>query len=149
MIHNITRVLCAATLLLVCSGRLVAEDDNKPLPQPVKKLILSGESFLVDDRPAFILWPPKEKRQKPQPWIMYAPTLPGLPDSHEKWMHEQFVAAGVAVAGIDIGEAYGDRAVLSAGRASWRPLERAERFQQVRHHWRIASAGRLSNDDGR
>jgi alpha-beta hydrolase superfamily lysophospholipase len=38
---------------------------------------------------------------------MYAPALPGLPDEHEKWMHEQFLAAGVAVAGIDIGEAYG------------------------------------------
>jgi alpha-beta hydrolase superfamily lysophospholipase len=38
---------------------------------------------------------------------MYAPTLPGLPDQHEKWMHEQFLDAGVAVAGIDVGEAYG------------------------------------------
>ena len=32
---------------------------------------------------------------------------PGYPDSHEKWMHEQFLGAGVAVAGIDVGEAYG------------------------------------------
>ncbi len=74
---------------------------------PVKKLILPGESFLVAGRPAFILQPPEEKRAKPQPWIMYAPTLAGYPDAHEKWMHEQFVNAGVAVAGIDIGEAYG------------------------------------------
>eukprot|EP00913_Durusdinium_trenchii_P035330 g33060.t1 len=43
----------------------------------------------------------------PQPWIMYAPTLPPYPDRHEKWMHEQFLAAGIAVAGIDVGEAYG------------------------------------------
>jgi len=53
------------------------------------------------------LLPPEAKRLKPQAWIFYAPTLPGLPDEHEKWMHEQFLAAGVAVAGIDIGEAYG------------------------------------------
>lgn len=77
---------------------------------PAKKLILPGETFLVADRPAFILLPPEEKRTKPQPWIMYAPTLPPYPDSHEKWMHEQFVNAGVAVAGIDIGEAYGSPA---------------------------------------
>jgi pimeloyl-ACP methyl ester carboxylesterase len=77
---------------------------------PVKQLILPGESFLVSGRPAFILQPPEEKRSKPQPWIMYAPTLAGYPDSHEKWMHEQFVNAGVAVAGIDIGEAYGSPA---------------------------------------
>ena len=73
----------------------------------LKRLILPGESFLIDDRPAFILWPEEDERTNPQPWILYAPTLPGLPDQHEQWMHEQFLAAGVAVAGIDIGEAYG------------------------------------------
>ncbi len=76
-------------------------------PRPIKELILPGDSFLVAGRPAFVLLPPIEKRQSPQPWIMYAPTLPAYPDSHEKWMHEQFIAAGVAVAGIDAGEAYG------------------------------------------
>jgi dipeptidyl aminopeptidase/acylaminoacyl peptidase len=73
----------------------------------IKKLILPGEAFLVQERPAFILLPPENERRTPQPWIMYAPTLAGYPDEHEKWMHEQFLAAGVAVAGIDVGEAYG------------------------------------------
>lgn len=98
------RSCCFCLMLLACSAQLEAQEP------PVKKLILPGESFLVDGRPAFILWPPEEERQQPQPWIMYAPTLPGLPDSHEKWMHEQFVAAGVAVAGIDIGESHGSPA---------------------------------------
>jgi arylsulfatase A-like enzyme len=75
--------------------------------KPFKELILPGESFLVAGRPAFILTPPLEKKRSPQPWILYAPTLPPYPDSHEKWMHEQFLAAGVAVAGIDVGESYG------------------------------------------
>ena len=74
---------------------------------PIKELILEGETFLVDDRPAFILWPSKEKRLTPQPWVMYSPTLPRYPDVHEKWMHQQFLDAGVAVAGIDVGESYG------------------------------------------
>src|SRR3954447_18583357 len=38
---------------------------------------------------------------------MYAPTLAAYPDGHEKWMHERFLEAGVAVAGVDVGEAYG------------------------------------------
>ena len=82
---------------------------SEPLPasDTVKNLILPGKSFLVEGRPSFILLPAKEMQQKPQPWIMYAPTLPAYPDSHEKWMHQQFLAAGVAVAGIDAGEAYG------------------------------------------
>lgn len=74
---------------------------------PIKELILPGEAFLVEERPAFVFLPPADKRSTPQPWIMYSPTLPGLPDAHEKWMHEQFLAAGVAVAGIDVGEGYG------------------------------------------
>jgi len=74
---------------------------------PVKKLILPGESFLIAERPAFVMLPPEEKRSKPQPWIMYAPTLPPYPDAAERWMHEKFLNAGIAVAGIDIGEAYG------------------------------------------
>jgi len=75
--------------------------------EPVKKLILPGESFLVAGRPAFVLHPAADKATKPQRWVMYAPTLPPYPDAHEKWMHEQFTQAGIAVAGIDIGEAYG------------------------------------------
>ena len=80
---------------------------KEPASAPIKKLILPGEAFLVQDRPAFVLLPAEKERRTPQPWILYAPTLPGYPDEHEKWMHEQFLAAGVAVAGIDIGESYG------------------------------------------
>jgi alpha-beta hydrolase superfamily lysophospholipase len=71
------------------------------------RLGLPGETLAIAGRPAFILWPNSEDRLQPQPWILYAPTLPGYPDQHERWMHEQFLAAGVAVAGIDVGEAYG------------------------------------------
>jgi dipeptidyl aminopeptidase/acylaminoacyl peptidase len=98
------RYVFAACLIsvLLRTGIVQAEE-----PQPIKDLILPGEAFLLEGRPAFILWPAEKKRQKPQPWVMYAPTLSGYPDSHEKWMHEQFLSAGVAVAGIDAGEAYG------------------------------------------
>ena len=75
--------------------------------QEIKKLILPGEAFECAGRPAFILWPNPELRSEPQPWIFYAPTLAPYPDEAEKWMHQQFLDAGVAVAGIDVGEAYG------------------------------------------
>ncbi|MFN9199831.1 MAG: hypothetical protein ACK5WR_17305 [Planctomycetaceae bacterium] len=91
-----------AALLLLTEASVQAQESP-----PVKELILPGESFLVDKRPAFILWPAADKRQKPQPWVCYSPTLPGLPDQHEKWMHEKFLAAGIAVAGIDVGEGHG------------------------------------------
>jgi dipeptidyl aminopeptidase/acylaminoacyl peptidase len=72
-----------------------------------KRLGLPAECFTVDGRFAFTLLPEPSRRATPQPWVMYSPALPDYPDEHERWMHEQLVAAGVAVAGIDVGEAYG------------------------------------------
>ncbi|QDU36959.1 Carboxylesterase NlhH [Maioricimonas rarisocia] len=94
-----------AALVVVSSVGQTAEPQESA--ESIKKLILPGEAFRLEGRPAFVMLPPEEKRTSPQPWIMYAPTLPTSPDKHEKWMHEQFLAAGVAVAGIDAGEAYG------------------------------------------
>lgn len=99
------RLSCVLVLTLFSATPPIAAEDARA--EIVKELILPGESFLIEGCPSFILLPVEEKRRMPQPWIMYAPTLPGLPDSHEKWMHEKFLAAGVAVAGIDIGEGYG------------------------------------------
>ncbi len=91
-------------LLLIGSGKILAQDESA---EQIKKLILSGEAFRIDGHPAFILWPKESLRKQPQPWVFYAPTLPDYPDENEKWMHQQFLDAGVAVAGIDAGEAYG------------------------------------------
>ncbi|MFN0128591.1 MAG: alpha/beta hydrolase family protein [Verrucomicrobiales bacterium] len=70
-------------------------------------LALTRETFTVGGRPAFLMLPSPEKRTSPQPWVFYAPTLPAYPDEAERWMHERFLDAGVAVAGVDVGEAYG------------------------------------------
>ena len=80
-----------------------------PIPPAVTvRLALPGwEEFTVAGRPAFLYLPEVAFRTKPQPWILYAPTLPGLPDAAERWMHEQFLTAGIAVAGVDVGEGYG------------------------------------------
>lgn len=98
---------CFAVPLLLLLVAMPNSAVGQQQPLEIKKLILPGETFLFEERPAFILWPEDSLRTKPQPWVFYAPTLAGYPDEHEKWMHEQFLAAGVAVAGIDVGEAYG------------------------------------------
>jgi alpha-beta hydrolase superfamily lysophospholipase len=91
--------LIVGALVIGCPPRLSADG--------IKELVLPGDSFRVEGRPAFILWPEPSMRKSPQPWVFYAPTLPGYPDEHEKWMHQQFLSAGVAVAGMDVGEGYG------------------------------------------
>jgi alpha-beta hydrolase superfamily lysophospholipase len=104
--HRLSFWIVAAGLLFASSA---GADEPVPKARPAapKKLVLPGDSFTVGDRPAFVFLPPEGKRTQPQPWIFYAPTLPAYPDEAERWMHEQFLAAGVAVAGIDVGEAYG------------------------------------------
>lgn len=87
---------------------------------PPKALPLGGETLLVAGRPAFLI-PPKEAQAKgPTPWVWYAPTLPGLPSEAERWMFERFTAAGLAIAGIDVGESFGS----PDGRAKYSALYR-------------------------
>jgi arylsulfatase len=72
------------------------------------QVLPNGETFRVKDRHAFLMKPNQSAESElGKPWIFYAPTLSRYPDENERWMHERFLAAGVAVAGIDVGEGYG------------------------------------------
>ncbi len=84
---------------------------------PTKKLPIKGDVFQINGRTAFLILPQKPVAGKPIPWVWYAPTLPGLPATSEKWMFERFLKAGIAIAGVDVGESYGSpkgRAVYTA-----------------------------------
>jgi pimeloyl-ACP methyl ester carboxylesterase len=83
-----------------------------------KKLPLPGEVFSVQSHTAFVIPAQKIAADKLQPWVWYAPTLANLPGDAEKWMFEKFTEAGIAVAGIDVGESYGS----PAGRALYSAL---------------------------
>lgn len=105
----------------VAAGPAAASQPAVPAAEvaalPEKKLPLPGEVFAVQGRPAFLI-PAKEiKGATTKPWVWYAPTLPGLPGTEERWMFEQFRDAGIAIAGIDVGESYGSpdgRALFTA-----------------------------------
>ncbi len=73
-----------------------------------KNLPIQGEVFTVEDRTAFLILPSKTEVGAPVPWVWYAPTLPGLPGKHETWMFEKFLDKGIAIAGVDVGESYGN-----------------------------------------
>ncbi|ULQ50999.1 alpha/beta hydrolase family protein [Flavihumibacter fluvii] len=89
---------------LVLGCAMVAPAQTKDLPLP-------GEVFTVAGSTAFILLPEKKTGDTSAvPWVWYAPTLPGLPGPEELWMFKQFLAAGIAIAGIDVGESMGNAA---------------------------------------
>lgn len=74
------------------------------------QVLMNAETFELNGRPAFVMKP--EQPAKGNPWVFYGPTLPRYPDQNEAWMHQQFLDAGIAVAGIDVGEAYGSPRVF-------------------------------------
>jgi hypothetical protein len=84
---------------------------------PKKTLPLEGEVFSVQGHTAFLIPGKAVPNVNTKPWVWYAPTLQGLPGPEERWMFEQFREAGIAVAGIDVGESCGSpdgRALFTA-----------------------------------
>lgn len=104
MVHGIcsARSLCGVVLLVACAESFAEQPQTA-----AKTLPVAGDVFLVQDRTAFVMTSETPDRETGLPWVWYAPTLPGLPGAEEKWMLEKFLDAGIAVAGIDVGESFG------------------------------------------
>ncbi|MDB4331543.1 ThuA domain-containing protein [bacterium] len=97
--HTIVLLVVTALLLKISeTGAQEISAANKSLP-------LSGESFRIDGHEAFVITP--EQTTENCPWVWYAPTLTNLPGKEESWMFKQFLEAGIAIAGVDVGESYG------------------------------------------
>lgn len=88
---------------------------------------MERETFVVAEHQAFVLEPSESTRVAgPMPWVWYAPTLGrNLPGSAEKWMFDRLHAAGIAIAGVDVGESYGS----PQGRAVYQAL-----YEQLTQH---------------
>ena len=77
-----------------------------------KQVLVQGHAIKVGERNGFLMEPSEVDASKKKPWVFYAPTLRNVPDKAESWLHEQLLNAGIAVAGIDVGEAYGSPAAF-------------------------------------
>jgi len=116
-----TAILVAAVLAasVAAMPRASAQQPAAPAAtaSPTKTLVVPGEVFSVDGHTAFLFTPAEVNALPagaPRPWILYGPTLAPYPDEAERWMHERFTEAGVAVAGIDTGESYGSPSAVKA-----------------------------------
>ncbi|MFP6665795.1 MAG: prolyl oligopeptidase family serine peptidase [Pirellulales bacterium] len=113
-VKQFATILCIA--LAFAGGGLTPPQIT--LAAPPAKQALDRQDFTVDGRPAFIIVPAK-KPVSPTPWVLYAPTLGrGLPGGAEAWMFQRFLNAGIAIAGVDVGESYGS----PKGRATYNAL---------------------------
>lgn len=107
-------------LLGVAQGMAADPGPIKPDQPPPKTLPLPGEVFVIEGHTAFLI--PARNASPAQgglkPWVWYAPVLRKFPGKEEGWMLQQFLDAGIAVAGIDVGESSGS----PAGRALFTAL---------------------------
>ena len=103
MKQNAARFFAVAIFLLAAQAAF-AEPPAKASEMPE---VPPKKSFKVDGHAAFVIMPKKIDEKKPVPWVWYAPTFSNLPEPRENWMFQQFLAAGIAIAGVDVGESYG------------------------------------------
>ncbi len=99
-------------LLVGCAAHVDPSSDAPAAPPVVTRQAINADGhggFLLDPSPA----------AAGKPWVWYAPTLGvSLPDGNEDALFAELGAAGVAVAGIDVGESYGN----AAGRTTFTAL---------------------------
>lgn len=118
-----------AALCIALLARVVDAQTNESNP-PEKKLPMPGEVFRVEGRIAFVIPGETLRSDRATPWVWYAPTLPNLPGAEERWMFERFTKAGLAIAGIDVGESYGSPDGRKLYSALHRELTEKRNFSQ-------------------
>lgn len=101
-------------LSVVCALSARAGEPAAALPWPV-------ERFTVADKSAFLVAAERTAADSGRPWVWYAPTLPDLPGRAEEWLFARLRGAGVAIAGVNVGESYGN----PAGRTVYTALHAA------------------------
>ena len=104
MKQNGARLLAVAISMLAAQAPAFAEPPAKASEMPE---VPPKQSFKVDGHTAFVIMPTKIDEKKPVRWVWYAPTFSNLPEPRENWMFQRFLAAGIAIAGVDVGESYG------------------------------------------
>lgn len=124
--NKMKRLICTQLCVWLLAGLAVEPSQAQEISAGDKTLPIPGESFRLNGHDAFIIAPPEIKPNTP--WVWYAPTLRGLPSQAEVWMFEQFGKAGIAVAGIDVGESYGSPAGREAYDAFFKYLTSARQF---------------------
>ena len=114
-------------LALLWTATLPAADLAQPLTaarQIAGVLPCRSMFFEVEGHSAFLFLPTASNNLPVKPWVWYAPTRPGHPDPNHVWMFRQFLEKGIAVAGVDVGESYGNTAGRRVFTALWEKLTR-------------------------
>ena len=110
------QMMMALGLLMLFSSLVLATDHENVTIS--KQYDAERRDFNVVEKGAFVILPTKPAAAGTKPWLWYAPTFANLPDPSHEWMFKQLLDRGFAIAGIDVGESYGN----PEGRAAFTKL---------------------------
>jgi len=126
-------ILIAIALIAASPAARLADGASGPAGQdsigPIMKSTQYGavrEDFRLGpgQNKGFVIHARETRPGAIRPWIFYAPTFVepegGYPDPSHAWLFEKLLAAGFAIAGVDVGESYGN----PAGRAVYAEFHR-------------------------
>lgn len=100
--------------------------DTKRLFVPPRPTAAEQNSTVIAGHRAFILTSGEPSKGKP--WVWYVPTLPDLPGAEEQAIFRKLGKAGIAVAGIDVGESYGSPQGSAVFDAFYREMTQARGY---------------------
>lgn len=102
----------AAVALLSLLPALEAETQNAPgltIQEEVEEFGGRRINLLFDGHSAFLLLPKGTAPADPRPWVWYAPTFQKqYPNKRHAFLIQHAFDAGMAFAGVDVGESYGN-----------------------------------------
>ena len=65
--------------------------------------------LLADDLAGYLILPKKRAPGRLTPWVLYAPVIGGyFPRVETDWLLSRLLENGIAIAGVDVGESYGN-----------------------------------------
>lgn len=110
--HFLAVLIMSTTALVAVSVAQDAKSNTvttqEAATQSLGTVPIPREVFKVDGHNAFLMMPAQHASDSAIPWVWYAPAgCPGLPGPEEDWMLKKFLDAGIAIAGIDVGDSYG------------------------------------------
>lgn len=121
-------IAVVALALLTSAVQLhAAEQQKRVVPLRTnkggKQMLPSGSRLLqVGGHTGFVALPKDVKAGQKTPWLWSVPVGYSLPGRFEKWMMDQCLANGIAVAGVDLGGDFGTPAGRAAMTAFYREV---------------------------
>ena len=104
-------LLCTLSALFLLA-MMTAAEPTTPAQAPTLSTQFAAQrlDFLVGTNRAFLIQPTRPAADGSKPWIWFAPTLIGHhPDKSHEWLFHAALERGFTIAGIDVGESFGNQ----------------------------------------